>query len=366
MAYRAGDSETAAEDWMAVADGYPSSDWSAPALLWLVRTLPPEEAPAYYAQAAALPPDSYYAIRAADLVSAVLPFERPASIVWPEGEVSPPEPWPRSADQEEAEAWLREWLGLDPELEVSAPSFAITADPRWERGRRLWALGLAQEAKVELNGLRYDLSWDALASYQLALAFRDIGLYRSSILAASTVIRHSPANTPLEAPPFLARLAYPAYYRGLVEAAASEHDLDPLLLLAMIRQESLFESFARSWAAAQGLMQVIPTTGEYIASQLDWPDYRNESLYLPFVSIPFGAYYIAAQLEAFDGNTTVALSAYNAGPGNAFRWYQLAPDNQDLYLEIITLSEPRRYIRSIYTHYTYYRVLYGFGDGEGR
>ncbi len=362
MAAQGGDAESAVADWKAVVDNYPASEWAAPALLWLLRS-GSEEALAYQAQAAVLPPDSYYAIRAADLVSGVLPFEPPSNIVWHEDEAA----WSilsspgaiRPAAQEEAEDWLRGWVGSDPEADLAVLLPAITNDSRWERGRLLWELGLSPEALVELNGLRAALAQDPLSSYQLALAFRELGLYRSSILAASAVIRLSPAATPLDAPPFIGRLAYPAYYRELVRAAADDYELDPLLLLSMIRQESLFESQAQSHAAAQGLMQVIPSTGEYIAESLGWPGYRNEDLYKPYVSIQFGAYYLAEQLAAFDDKAYVALSAYNAGPGNASRWYALAPDDPDFYLEIITLSEPRRYIQQIYTHYTYYRALYG-------
>lgn len=369
MAFRGGENELAVQNWQRLVDGYPSSEWYAPALLWLVQILSPEEAAAYQGLAAALPPDSYYAIRAADLVSGVIPFEEPARIDWHQeamawlpvfdGDAS------KSVDQEEAEAWLKGWLGLEPGLDISSPSPVISSDPRWDRGLRLWDLNLISEARQELNNLRFDLSGDPLASYQLALAFRDIGLYRSSILAADAVIRLSPEASPLDCPPFIARLAYPAYYLDLVTSAAAEYGVDPLLLLSMIRQESLFESFARSWAAAQGLMQVIPSTGEYIARSLDWPNYRNEDLFKPVVSIPFGAFYLSEQLNSFDQNPYVALSAYNAGPGNASTWYQLAPDDLDFYLEIITLSEPRRYIQRIYTHYHFYRALYAAGELAG-
>jgi soluble lytic murein transglycosylase len=357
MAWQAGELESAVEHWQRLADEYPDSEWVAPALLWLVRVLEFGEAPTYMAQAAALPPDSYYAIRAADLVSGVVPFEPPAGIFWPEDEGM----GGKTAGQEEAEIWLAEWAtsGENDEVDLATPSDVITQDPRWERGRKLWELNLIAPAREELNGLRWDLREDALASYQLALAFRDMGLYRSSILAASALIGLSPAETPLDVPPFVGRLAYPAYYRDLIEEATVDYGLDPLLLLAMIRQESLFESFARSWAAAQGLMQVIPSTGEYIADSLGWADYENDDLYKPYVSITFGAFYLAEQLERFDGKVHVALSAYNAGPGNASYWYEVAPEDPDFYLEVITLSEPRSYIQRIYTHYTYYRALYG-------
>ncbi len=357
MAWQAGNEDAAVAYWQRLADEYPDSDWVAPALLWLVRVLEPGEAPAYEAQAAALPPDSYYAIRAADLVSGVVPFEPPATIIWPEDEAGSS----KAAGQEDAELWLSEWAASTENtgVDLSIPSSVITQDPRWERGRKLWELNLIDVAREELNGLRWDLREDALASYQLALAFREMGLYRSSILAASALIALSPAETPLDVPPYIGRLAYPDYFRDLIEEEAADFNLDPLLILAMIRQESLFESFARSWAAAQGLMQVIPSTGEYIAESLGWADYQNDDLFKPYVSITFGAYYLAEQLELFDGKVHVALSAYNAGPGNASYWYEVAPEDPDFYLEVITLSEPRSYIQRIYTHYTYYRALYG-------
>lgn len=362
MASRGSDPDTAVADWATVVENYESTEWAAPALLWLIRS-ESEEALVYRAQAAALTPDSYYAIRAADLISGVLPFEPPASLVWhqDEGEwsiLSAPAA-PKTAAQLEAETWLLEWTGsaADTDLAVLVPS--VTDDSRWARGRLLWELGLTDEALLELNELRAALSRDPLGSYQLALAFRDLGLYRPSIQAASAVIWLSPAATPLDVPPFIGRLAYPAYYRELVEAAAETYGLDPLLLLAMIRQESLFESVARSVAAAQGLMQIIPSTGEYIAESLGWVGYRNQDLYKPYISIPFGAYYLAEQMAAFSGDPYVALSAYNGGPGNAALWHALAPDDPDFYLEIIGFDEPRLYIRLIYTHYTYYRALYG-------
>ena len=357
MVYRSGQIEAARQDWDDLIANYPTSEWVAPALIWLLHAAGEEEGALssealtkYETIAASLPRNSYYAIRAADLVSGVLPFEPPVTISWPADE---------AADRLEAEEWLKEWLRLKANTDLAGLSPEILSDSRWQRGRRLWELGLLEEARVELDSLRYDLRGDAIASYQLALAFREIGLYRSSILAAHAVISLSLASTPLDVPRFIAMLSYPVYYLDLVQAASIDFGVDPLLLFSMIRQESLFEPFARSWAAAQGLMQVIPSTGAEIASQLGCPDYRNEDLYRPIVSIQFGAYYISQQLEAFGNRPYVALSAYNAGPGNAARWYELGLDSPDLYLEIITLDEPKRYIQLIYSHYTMYRALYG-------
>jgi soluble lytic murein transglycosylase len=160
-------------------------------------------------------------------------------------------------------------------------------------------------------------------------------------------------------PRFLARLAYPIYFADLITAEAERYGYDPLLQFALIRQESLYESFATSTAVAQGLSQVIPDTGAYIAGQLAWPDFQNEDLYRPYVGIAFGAYYLAQQLEVFDGYIPAALSAYNAGPGNAARWYAQVPDDLDRYHEAVNFAETRLYIERIYTGQSIYRYLYG-------
>jgi soluble lytic murein transglycosylase len=142
-------------------------------------------------------------------------------------------------------------------------------------------------------------------------------------------------------------------------AEAQSYGYDPLLQFALVRQESLFESFATSGAAAQGLSQVIPDTGAYIAKRLGLDDYVNEDLYRPYIGIAFGAYYLDQQLDAFDGDVAAALSAYNAGPGNAARWYEQAGGDIDLYVETVDFSETRQYIERIYAGQAIYRHLYG-------
>ncbi len=165
--------------------------------------------------------------------------------------------------------------------------------------------------------------------------------------------------TVIETPIFIGKLAYPVNYSDLIEDEAENYSFYTLLQFDLIRQESLFESFATSYAAAQGLSQVIPDTGAYIAQSLNWPDFRNEDLYKPYVGIAFGAYYLDQQLDAFEGDVAAALSAYNGGPGNAARWFDQAGHDIDLYREIVAFSETREYIDRIYEGHTIYRFLYG-------
>ena len=189
----------------------------------------------------------------------------------------------------------------------------------------------------------------------------EIGLYRSSILAARTVLDLAgldDAGT-FNAPIYFNHIRFGPYYLDIVAQAAQENNLHPLFLLSVMRQESLFEGFVTSTAGARGLMQIIPSTGEDIARLKAWPaNYTSEDLYRPLVNINYGAFYLNQQRNGFGGDIPVALAAYNGGPGNASRWLQLTNSDLDLYVEVIRFEETRNYIRYIYELYTIYKGLY--------
>jgi soluble lytic murein transglycosylase len=335
--------------WQQTAETYPSQEYGAASLLWLLKTLPPEEAEPYLTQAAALTGDSFFALRAVYEAQNTPPFTPAADL---DLNIN------FAAEQAAAEEWLRTWLQLEPGTDVSTLSPELSADPRLIRGEKLWRIGLREQARSELEAVRQANSGDVILSFQMAIFLRDLGLYRSSIAAAETVMRQAGVNG-LTAPRFLAHLAYPIYYGDLVVAESQRYGYDPLLQFSLIRQESLYESFALSTAVAQGLSQVIPDTGAYIATQLNWPDYDNDDLYRPYVGIAFGAFYLDQQLDAFNSFVPAALSAYNAGPGNAARWYGQVSDDIDRYHEIVNFAETKHYIERIYVGHVIYRHLYG-------
>jgi soluble lytic murein transglycosylase len=106
-------------------------------------------------------------------------------------------------------------------------------------------------------------------------------------------------------------------------------------------------------------MQIIPSTGASIARSINWPiGFKDEDLYRPIVSVRLGTQYLASNRDSLDGDLYAALAAYNAGPGNAAAWKNLAGDDQDLYLEIVRFQETRDYIRYIFEIYNIYRKLY--------
>ena len=329
---------------------YPANGYAAEAYFRLL-TANPDDAE-LLALGDELTPSNYFALRAADYRAGRAPFTADAQMTLP-------------TDQEEgraeAEEWLREQLTAagqpPPAGDLGALSAALAADPQRIVGEKLWQLGLLEEGKAELEMVREANAGDAPATYQLARYFAQLGLYRSSIVAAATLLQQLGA-TPFDTPRYLGRLAFPVYYADLIRPLAEQYGFDPRLQFALVRQESLFESFAQSGAVAQGLSQVIPDTGAWIAQRLAWPNYENADLFKPYVGLNFGAYYLSEQLSNFDGRVQAALAAYNGGPGNAARWLETAGGDFDLFVDTVDFPETRLYIERIYEGFNVYRHLY--------
>lgn len=357
--YRLGQPRAALESWTRLVQSYPTNTYAHAGRFWAGRAAlelgETAQAVDLWQRLPREAADSYYTARAAALAAkANLPLEGfPA--------LRPTAPTDEEALMAEAERWLAGWAGAtveDPAALRRLPE-AVANDPQLRRGEAYLRAGLRTEALREFDGVRERFKNDPLALYALALHFRNLGAYRHSIQAAVRLGALAPGGL-FEAPVFVQRLAYPTYFSHLVEQEAAARGVDPLLIYALIRQESFFERGARSSAAAQGLTQVIPSTAEWIANAIGWADFRPADIYKPYVNVKFGVYYLWAALRMFDGNAYPALVGYNAGPGNARRWLEQADtDDDDLYVEEITVAEPKLYVRRVLAHYAQYRRLYG-------
>ena len=390
---RAGNLAGAADTWERVADEYSASEQVSTALYLagvtrfrlgdyaaalttfqrglLLSTQPEDKSRAYlwigktqqqlgdgaaaqsaWQQGQAADPGGYYSLRSRDILLGRTPFESPSST-----NLEPD----LAEERKDAEAWLRVTFGLPPETDLTGPG-ELAQDPRFVRGTELWELGMYDLARVEFEALRESVATDAIASFRLANHLLEIGLYRSAIFAAREVLTLAgleSQSASLTAPDYFNHIRYGLYYHDMIITEAQRYGIDPLLLFSLIRQESLFEGFVSSTAGAHGLMQVIPDTGQQIASELAWPpEYDPGDLHRPIVSVRFGSYYLSRNRDLLDGNWYAAQAAYNAGPGNAIAWRDLAGNDPDLLLEIIRFEETRNYIRFIYEIFSTYRSLY--------
>jgi soluble lytic murein transglycosylase len=299
-------------------------------------------------RAIAASPDSYYAARARDIIAGQGVFAPPSATDF---EVD-------QADVTAAEDWLREQFEILQTGALSGLSPELAADTRLQRGRELWLLAAHDEARVEFADLMAAYQNDGLASYQLAVFLRDLGAYSDSIVAAANILRAAGAGT-MDAPVYIARMRYPVYYSDIVQQVASEHQLDPLLLFALIRHESLFDTWGSGAGGERGLTQLEPGTAEYVARTLNWPNFQPSDLTRPYVGISFGATYLAEQMQAFEGNVVAALAGYDAGPGRAWTWRDLSGGDPDLLMTAITEDSTRTYVQRVYSYYNIYRALYG-------
>ncbi len=310
-----------------------------------------EAADAAWSEAANADPTGYYSERARDLLLDRAPF-------------TPPQDYDIGydvlAEKEQAQEWIKETFSIPQETNLDSLGL-LSEDPRIIRGTELWELGLYSEARAEFEELRNEVSFDAISSYRLANYYLELGLYRPAIFAARSVLSAAgmdDAQT-MNAPAYFNHIRFGSYYSELVIPAAQEYGFHPLLLFSIIRQESLFEGFVRSTAGARGLMQIIPSTGAERANKEGWPpDYSDEDLYRPLVSIKLGTAYLNFLRSYFDGDMFAALAAYNAGPGNATIWLDESGGDPDLFLEVIRFSETRTYLQNISEIFAIYRRIY--------
>ena len=234
----------------------------------------------------------------------------------------------------------------------------VASDPDLVGGQLLLEQGRRAEGLRLLELVYWRNHDDPAALFPLMLRFDALGANRLSISAAYHLIQISRSQNIAEAPLFLQRIAYPRHYFHLVEKEAADFDIDPRLLYSLIFQESLFEPPARSSAGAQGLTQIIPSTGAEIAQRLNYPNYSTALLNLPYLNIRFGAYYLRWVRDLVSDNDVAALAGYNAGPGNAYVWFDRSAPDDALFIELVPYDETRLYLQRILTHYYHYTRLY--------
>ena len=139
--------------------------------------------------------------------------------------------------------------------------------------------------------------------------------------------------------------------------------LDDSFILALIRQESEFDSKANSFAGAKGLMQIMPATGKLLSKKVGLNYSRAKLTENDFYNLQLGSYYITDLYNEFNGSIYMALAAYNAGPHRVTRWIKRFGDPRTGkidpidWIELIPFSETRNYVQRVIENIQVYKFV---------
>lgn len=214
--------------------------------------------------------------------------------------------------------------------------------------------GMARELDEMLAYMTERVDLDPAESLSLAEGLIERVRTKEAVSIGWRVAGRSSLNDPR-----VLRIIFPWPFRELIEKEAAETDLDPHLVAAIIRQESLFVPSATSRAGARGMMQLMPSTAREIAARLNvqWAD---NLLGVADANIHLATVHLSGLLRRYRGDEVLALAAYNAGSGNLARWLRRFGRINDpvLFIERIPFAETRGYIRTVLRNRDLYRALY--------
>jgi soluble lytic murein transglycosylase len=155
------------------------------------------------------------------------------------------------------------------------------------------------------------------------------------------------------------RLGHPLAHDRYVWQHAREHDVDPYLVMAIMRIESRYDSIALSPVGARGAMQIMPRTGALLADRQGDEEFLTGDLEDPIRSVGYGIDYLGLLLDRFDGAFPLAVASYNGGPFNVSSWMLGLGDlPMDAWVEHIPFRETRNYVKKVGGAYQSYLDIY--------
>jgi soluble lytic murein transglycosylase-like protein len=239
-----------------------------------------------------------------------------------------------------------------PELTLRA---AVTAHPDYEAAALLSRAGMLSEAAVYARRLNAAFRRDDAVALLAARASETAGDYTSASTLMSSYFGPFLQQPATNLPTDFWALAYPRAYWAEVSAAAARHNVDPLLMIGLARQESHFNPAARSPVGAVGLFQIMP----YTAAELD-PAFLMpaalDRLVLPEVSAELGAKHLAEHMARYQGALAPTIASYNADRERVQVWWDAAKGiSEELFIDSIPYQQTRAYVRQVLTNYAMYQ-----------
>lgn len=248
--------------------------------------------------------------------------------------------------------WLSTWTDT---------TLSLTEDEKiyWQRGNIFLDLRLVSEARKSFS----HINQTPYVYYILAKLFKEKGFDYESIHYALKIKAMSPGGYLSKAPTELLRMEYPLLYLPTIVEKSRKYGVEPEIIVALIHQESAFKRNAVSIANATGLSQLLPSVAKQVARNniIDY-DGPEELKKKPELSIELGIAHFSELQKKF-GRFEFSLAAYNAGQRKAKEWESKWKGDFPIYLDMITYSETRRYVKRVLAKREIYNLLWHMKQG---
>ncbi len=239
------------------------------------------------------------------------------------------------------------------------PLEALQGDQSYARVEALRMVGLTQFADEEMAEMTRRVAGDQKLLYALSAAYVQDARYHLALRILRRHFSSTARNGDPATPRVFWEMFYPIGWRTELTDAAGRASIDPLLVAAVVREESSYYPRARSRVGARGLMQLMPDTARPMAQARRLPVDSGEFLDDPAVNLELGSAYLAGLLREF-GDPRVAVAAYNAGPTRVREWWGgRRSADLDVWVEQIPYDETRAFVKRVMLGWDEYRRLYG-------
>ncbi|HQE24426.1 MAG TPA: transglycosylase SLT domain-containing protein [Candidatus Atribacteria bacterium] len=228
----------------------------------------------------------------------------------------------------------------------------------WTKYQFLAKIEMWRNAEIEILFLLSKNSQKKGLYRELSEFYAQKGDYQKSILYS--LYLQEGEKIPLN----LARQIYPEFFLPSIQKLAGG-ELDPYLILAIVRAESFFDPVAVSSAGAIGLAQIMPSTALWVIEK-GWTNFDDEeedediSLLLLNAekNLEIGISYFSYLWKRFEGKLYPAICSYNAGPGRVDQWLETLSPDPELFVESIPFPETQNYLKKVMANYFAYSLLY--------
>ncbi len=257
----------------------------------------------------------------------------------------------------EAESGLNGQSGEPSAAEPTDIPSSLKNHVHYQKALELLNVAWKEEAARELTWLAQRGLRSRAVLLELSARLSEADAHHEALRLAKIYFRDYLEGGRRPAQSGLWRVAYPMGYVPVIRSHAAG-SVDPYLVAALIREESLYDAKALSPAGAIGLMQLMPATARRLGGKGEDLGELRDLLFDSETNIRLGSRYLGTLVQRFSGNIIHAVAAYNAGPSAVSSWVRRnGTMDPEEFVELIPYRETRGYVKRVLRSYREYHRL---------